>query len=324
MKVDTAGSRCTLLITGTTGFLGQQLIRQLDENAQQVVRRVERKIDKPSPTQYKDMVYIDDISTTTNWSDALKNCDVVIHMAARVHVMEENATDPLAEFRQVNVDGTINLATQAAQSGVKRFIFISSIKVNGEETQLGRPYRPDDPPNPQESYAISKMEAEQQLQALAEKTGMEVVIIRPTIIYGPGVKGNFERMMAWLEKGYPLPLRSIKNKRSLVSIYNLVDLIIRCIDHPKAANQIFLVSDAEDVSIGELLRKTASAMNKSVRLIPVPHWVLSCAGKLTNREIVVQRLCGSLQVDISKTCELLDWKPIMTMDEALLRTTAKI
>ena len=284
-----------------------------------------REKSRNSLQNHENKVYIQDLSATTDWDDALKNCDVVIHVAARVHVMEENAADPLAEFRQVNVDGTMNLARQAAQAGVKRFIFISSIKVNGEETQLGQPYRPDDTPNPQEAYVISKAEAEQQLQVLAAKTGMEVVIIRPTIIYGPGVKGNFQRMMAWLEKGYPLPLSSIKNKRSFVSIYNLVDLIIRCIDHPRAANQIFLVSDAEDVSIAELLRKTANAMNKSVRLIPVPHWLLSYFGKLTNREIVVQRLCGSLQVDISKTCELLDWKPIMTMDEALQRTTtAKI
>jgi len=250
----------------------------------------------------------------------LKNQDVVVHCAARVHVMNETAADPLVEFRKVNVMGTLNLAIAAAKNGVKRFIFISSIKVNGESTLPGHPFTADDVPAPCDPYGISKMEAEQGLRRLSEETGMEVVIIRPVLIYGPGVKSNFRSMMAWLVRGVPLPLGSIRNKRSLVSLENLVDLIATCINHPHAANQTFLVSDGEDVSTPELLTRMAQALDKSARLIPVPSSVLFYGAALVGRSAVAHRLCGSLQVDIGKTCSLLQWKPPYGVDEALAKT----
>lgn len=185
---------------------------------------------------------------------------VVIHSAARVHVMDEQSADPLAEFRKMNVDGTLNLARQAAAAGVRRFIFISSIKVNGEGTVLGKPYTAMDTPSPQDPYGISKMEAEQGLRQIAQDTGMEVVIIRPVLVYGPGVKANFRSMVNWMNKGVPLPLGSIYNKRSMVALDNLVDLVVTCIDHPAAANQTFLESDGEDLSTTEMLRRIIGSL----------------------------------------------------------------
>jgi len=249
----------------------------------------------------------------------LGGIDVLVHCAARVHVMHENTSDPLSEFRRVNVAGTLALARQAATAGVRRFIFLSSVKVNGEETVLSHSYRADDVPSPQDPYGISKLEAEQGLMKVAADTGMEVVIIRPPLVYGSGVKGNFASMMKLVEKGLPLPLGAIHNKRSLIGIDNLVDLIIRCIDHPAAANQVFLAGDGEDLSTTELLRGVANAMGKPARLIPVPAVLLQLGATLLGKKAMAQRLLGSLQVDISKTCEVLDWKPPYTVEEGLRR-----
>ncbi len=246
--------------------------------------------------------------------------EVVIHAAARVHVMHDESSDPLAEFRKVNVDGTLNLARQAAEAGVGRFIFISSIKVNGEGTPVGVPYVADGQAAPADPYGISKMEAEQGLRALAAETGMEVVIIRPTLVYGPGVKANFLNMMRWLHKGVPLPFGAIYNQRSLVALDNLVDLIVTCIDHPTAANQTFLVSDGEDLSTTELLRRMGVALGKPARLLPVPSRLLEAGAAMLGKQALAQRLCGSLQVDISKTRELLNWSPPVSVDEALRKT----
>ena len=312
-------SKPKVLITGATGFVGSHLAKRLSAISEFHSIAAVRSVPNDFCIDSNNVILTENISEQTDWRIALKGCEVVIHTIARVHVMDESADNPLHEFRQVNVLGTMNLARQAAAQGIKRFIFISSIKVNGEETQLGRAYGPEDIPSPQEPYAISKFEAEQGLLALSKETGMEVVIIRPTIIYGGGVKGNFQQMVACVLKNYPFPFKIINNKRSFVSVYNLVDLIIRCIDHPQAVNRIFLVSDGEDVSIASLLQYIGKAWQKRVLLLPVPHWVLKLAGKVTGQEIVIQRLCGSLQVDISKTCELLDWKPKMTMHAALLR-----
>ncbi|SDY00901.1 Nucleoside-diphosphate-sugar epimerase [Pseudomonas kuykendallii] len=263
---------------------------------------------------------VGEIGADTDWRGALERIDAVVHCAARVHVMRDTSSDPLAEFRQVNVNGTLNLAEQAARAGVRRFIFISSVKVNGEGTESGKPYLADSPPAPLDPYGISKMEAEQGLRALASETGMEVVIIRPVLVYGPGVKANFRSMMSWLSKGVPLPLGAIHNSRSLVALDNLVDLIVTCIDHPNAANQTFLVSDAEDLSTTELLQRMGRALGKPARLLPVPAPLLRAGATLLGKGAVAQRLCGSLQVDISKTRELLGWTPPVSVHEALRRT----
>ena len=258
-----------------------------------------------------------DLTATTNWSAALERVSAVLHCAARVHVMTDASANPLDEFRRVNVQGTLSLARQAAAAGVRRFVFISSIKVNGESTQAGQPFTADDTSAPQDAYGISKMEAEQGLRELSAQTGMEVVIIRPPLVYGPGVKANFAAMMRWLQRGVPLPLGAIHNQRSLVALDNLVDLIVTCITHPAAANQTFLVSDGEDVSTTELLRRMGQAMGKPARLLPVPASWLKLAATLVGKREVAQRLCGSLQVDIEKTRQLLGWSPPFSLDQGL-------
>lgn len=313
-------SKKTVLVTGATGFIGQQVIHDIRGTNHIQVRLAIRASSVAKVDSNEETIVIPDINGTTNWTDALKNCDVIIHTAARVHVIREYAANPLEQFREVNVEGTINLARQAAQHGVKRFIFVSSIKVNGEETGVNHPFCAEDKPAPEDPYGISKYEAEQGLLELSKKTPMEIVIIRPTMVYGSGVKGNFPRMMNCLNWGLPLPLKSIQNKRSFVSVYNLSSLIIKCIDHPNAANQIFLVSDNEDLSTAELLRKTANAMNKPVHLIPLPYWILNIVATLLGQQTTIRRLCHSLQVDIRKTMALLDWKPEMTVDEGLYKT----
>jgi UDP-glucose 4-epimerase len=234
--------------------------------------------------------------------------------------MNDTESDPLSAFRTVNVEGTLNLARQAAAAGVQRFIFISSIKVNGEGTTPGSAFTADDEPAPADPYGVSKMEAEQGLRELAAQTSMDVVIIRPVLVYGPGVKANFLNMMRWLDKGIPLPFGAIYNSRSLVALDNLVDLVLTCIEHPAAANQTFLVSDGDDLSTTELLSKMAKALNKPARLIPVPSWMLQGGAALLGKKGLSQRLCGSLQVDIAKTRNLLGWVPPVSVDAALAAT----
>jgi nucleoside-diphosphate-sugar epimerase len=265
------------------------------------------------------MVAVGDIDQHTDWSAALKNQQVVVHTAARAHIMDDQAEEPLAAFREVNVAGTLNLARQAAGAGIRRFVFISSIKVNGEQTAPGSCFMAEDSPAPEDPYGISKLEAEQGLQQIALETGMEVVIIRPPLVYGPGVKGNFASMIKLVEKGLPLPFGAIDNRRSLVGLDNLVDLIITCIDHPNAANQVFLVSDGEDLSTSGLLRRVAKAMGKPSRLISVPAGLLQLGATVLGKKAVGQRLLGSLQVDISATRERLDWTPPVSVDEGLRR-----
>jgi len=231
--------------------------------------------------------------------------------------MSDTAADPLDEFRRVNVQGTLNLARQAAAAGVKRFAFVSSIKVNGESTQLGAPFKADDVPAPNDAYGLSKMEAEHGLREIALQTGIDVVIIRPPLVYGPGVKANFAAMMRWLQRGAPLPLGAIHNQRSLVALDNLVDLIVTCLSHPAAANQTFLVADGEDVSTTGLLRRMGQALGRPARLVPVPASWLKLAAAMVGKPDVAQRLCGSLQVDIEKTRRLLGWTPPISLDEGL-------
>lgn len=308
-----------ILLTGATGFVGHALTERLRRDNRHPLTVVSRgEMDASEVRQ----VQIDRLDGSTQWCKALSGVEVVIHSAARVHVMDDQAADPLAEFRAVNVDGTLGLARQAAESGAKRFVFISSIKVNGEGTALAKPYTAEDKPAPLDPYGVSKWEAEEGLRALAKETGLEVVIIRPVLVYGPGVKANFRSMMSWLRKGVPLPLGAIQNKRSLVALDNLVDLIVTCIDHPAAANQTFLVSDGEDLSTTELLRRMGDALDTPARLIPVPTSLLQTGAALIGKREVAQRLCGSLQVDITKTCAVLGWSPIVGVDEALRKTAA--
>lgn len=308
-----------VLVTGATGFIGQAVISSLFDSCVSVVAAVRRHVTLFSANI--EQVEVGDLTQLSdNFGQAMSGVDVVIHTAARVHVMDDSANDPLSEFRKVNVEGTLNLARQAAAANVKRFIFISSIKVNGESTISGEPFTADDQSDPIDPYGISKWETEAGLQQLAKDTGMEVVIIRPPLVYGPGVKANFRSMMRWVNLGVPLPLGAINNQRSLVALDNLVDLIVTCIEHPAAANQTFLAGDGEDLSTTELLQRIGKALGKPARLIPLPVSFLTFVASLLGKKAVIQRLCGSLQVDISKTRALLGWEPPISVDEGLRRT----
>ena len=308
-----------ILLTGASGFVGSAVQARLLDSRDVTLRSAYRQL-PGQPRPNLQVCQVGALDPDTDWQASLVDIQVVIHCAARVHVMEETDADPLAAFRRANVQGTLQLARQAAEAGVRRFIYLSSIKVNGECTQPGQAYTANDPPAPLDPYGVSKQEAEQGLLALAEQTGMEVVIIRPVLVYGPGVRANFLSMMNWLSKGVPLPLGSITNKRSLVGLDNLVDLIVTCIEHPGAANQVFLVSDGEDLSTSELLHRMGRALERPARLLPMPMWLLGCAASLLGRKSIHQRLCGSLQVDIEKTRMLLDWTPVTDVDSQLKKT----
>lgn len=306
-----------IAITGSTGFIGSALLKKLVENKHDITAILR----KPTPeSNEQKTIIVPEISSTTKWTEKLMTYDIIIHCAARVHVMKDNSTNPLAEFRNINTFGTLNLAQSAADSGVKRFIFISTIKVSGEYTIPGKSFKSSQTPNPIDNYAISKFEAEQGLLEIGKKTGMEVVIIRPPLVYGPGVKANFQKLMEYVKKTIPLPLGAVNNSRSLVSMDNLIDLIATCVVHPKAANQIFLVSDDHDVSTTQLLKKLANALNKPSLLIPVPRPVFTFFSKLFGKQAIVNRLFESLQVDIEHTKNTLNWQPPISFDKALKKT----
>ena len=307
------------LITGATGFVGSSLIRRLIADESLVVAAV--RVKPENWTLRCAVLEIGDFSAGSKLSFALAGVHSVVHTAARVHIMNDKSADALSEFRKVNVAGTMNLARQAALAGVKRFIFISSIKVNGEQTNIGRPFTAGQIPAPSDPYGVSKYEAEMGLRALSEETGMEVVIIRSPLVYGPGVKANFLSIMKWLELGVPLPLGGMtKNLRSFVFLDNLVDLIVTCISHPAAANQTFLVSDDKDLSTTALLEKMAIVMGRPSRLFAVPAILISLGARLIGMPDISQRLSGSLQVEIKKTKDLLGWSPPVSMDEGLRQT----
>ncbi len=308
-------SMIRVLVTGGTGFIGNSLITSLLSPNYHVIAAVRNNTNMlPWNTE---KIIVEALSSETDWTAALKTVDVVIHCAGRAHVMNNSKRNPLAEFRKVNTEGTLKLARQAAISGIKRFIFISSIKVNGEMTSADQPFQSNDNYLPTDPYGLSKYEAEQGLLALAKETGMEVVIIRPPLVYGSNVKANFAVMIKWVNRGVPFPFGAIHNKRSLVALDNLVSFIIHCIDHPKAANEVFLISDGEDVSTTTLLRKAAHAFGKKALLLPIPVSLMTFAAKLLGKGDMANRLFGSLQVDSSKARDLLGWKPVITMDEQL-------
>jgi nucleoside-diphosphate-sugar epimerase len=318
-----------ILVTGATGFIGAALIEYLANiqgcNVVGMVRSIKDfHISTAVDFRLGEVGYLD--KTDLNLNDI----DVIIHTAGRAHIMNDSSSNPLEEFRRVNTAGTLDLARLAADSGVKRFVFLSSIKVNGEITKPGHYFTPNDVYVPDDPYGLSKYEAEQGLLALAKETGMEVVIIRPPLVYGPGVKANFASMMKWMDKPVPLPFGAIHNQRSLVALDNLVSFISLCADReksPQAANQVFLISDGEDVSTTQLLRKIGQALNlqspSSINawLVPVPVYIMTFFAKFLGKGDMANRLFGSLQVDSSKARDLLGWEPVITMDEQLAKMT---
>lgn len=304
-----------ILITGAAGFIGRALSEKLGAH-HQVIAAV-RTLPAEAFVNATPVV-VGDIASFTGWAEMLQGCDVIIHLAARAHVLREAARNPLAEFRQVNVSGTLRLAKEGVDAGVGRFIFISSIGVNGNISE--KPFTVFDEPRPCEPYAVSKYEAERALTKFVEGTSMQFVIIRPPLVYGPNAPGNFARLMSVLHKRWVLPLGATHNSRSFVSLGNLIDLIYTCLDHPAAANQTFLVSDGQDLSTTDLLNRMGRALGTPARLVPVPVWLLVWTASLLGKGDLAQKLCGSLQVDIEHTCKTLGWRPRVSVDETLAET----
>ncbi len=305
----------SVLVTGAAGFVGQALVAALQAQH----RDLRRALRHPAPGTGSKDVFVGDIGPDTEWRQALQGIDCVVHLAARTHVLDEHDIDPLPVYRHINVDATRRLAQQAAAAGVRRFVFLSSIKVNGESTDT-RPFTRDDTPQPLDAYGISKHEAEAALRQIGAETSMEIVILRPPLVYGPGVKGNFLRLLQAVARGTPLPLASINNQRSLVYIGNLVDAIIACIDAPAAAGKTFLVSDGEDISTPTLIRKLAAALGKAPRLLPCPPALLHCGAALLGKRAAAMRLTGSLAVDSSALRQELGWQPRYSLDQGLNAT----
>jgi nucleoside-diphosphate-sugar epimerase len=303
-----------ILVTGANGFIGSSLCNMLSERSLPFLGAVRKK-------NHENHFQIGNLSATTNWSNALLTCDTVIHLAARVHILNETSSYPLAAFRVVNVDATINLARQAVQYGVKRFIFVSSIAVNGSETK-NAPFTVLDVPTPVTPYGQSKLEAEMALWKLSQETGLEVVVIRPPAVYGPGVQANFLKLMHLVRLGIPLPLGAIHNRRSMVALDNLVDLLILCIAHQNASGETFMISDDQDVSITELLRMLAHAMKKRSCLLPVPAKIVAGSAALFGCGTAANRLLASLRVDVNHTKLKLNWTPIAGLEKSLDKTVA--
>ncbi len=305
-----------ILITGASGFVGSGLTRRLIEDNFVNLKVALRNTSISLPLGVV-KCHVPSIDGNTDWSEGVLGTHIVVHIAAHVHVLPDSSSSAQRKFNEVNFDGTINLARQASAAGVRRFIFISSIKVNGEKTQLNRPFTAEDVPMPMDQYGASKYQAELGLLKLSAQSGMEVVILRPTLVYGQGVKMNFFSLLKWVSKGIPLPLKNIYNTRSFLALDNLLDVIVICLQHPRAAGQIFLVSDGDDVSTSELLRKCAHAMGRRAYLFSLPESLLRKLAKLIGKSDWAERLLGSLQVDIDKTKLLLDWTPKLSLEQGL-------
>ena len=303
-----------ILVTGATGFIGSAVCQQLIGHT---VIRTSRN----EPTEKSGRFFKKSVSSKTDFSACLKDVDVIVHTAARVHKMKEVSEDPLPEFMEINCFGTLNLAKQAVDAGVKRLIFLSSTKVNGDKTEDGKSFRFDDVPSSKDPYSISKSEAETGLLKIAKDNNIEVVIIRPPLVYGPGVKANFLSLLRFAKRGLPFPLGSVKNKRSFVALDNLVDLIILCTRHPKAANKVFLVSDDMDASSAELFALMSQAFGRTPRLLRFNPKLLRVIAQLLNKKAVIDRLCDNHQVDIQHTKETLGWHPKISMIEGIKRVT---
>lgn len=304
----------SVLVTGANGFVGRGLCAQLITTGHAVKPVVRSKAGLPSEA------VVGDIGSTTDWHRALEGCNAIVHLAARVHKMRDAVHDQLALYREANTDATLNLARQAAEARVQRFVYVSTIKVNGEGRDA--PYRETDAPTPEDAYALSKWEAEQGLHKIAQETGLEVVILRPPLVYGPGVKANFQRLIQAVARGWPLPLGAVRNRRSLLYLGNFVDAIRLCVEHPGAAGQTFLLDDGEPVSTPDVVLALARAMNRPARLLAVPVGVLQFAGTLLGKRAEVARLTGSLYVDSSAIRSRLGWKPPFSMEEGLAATVA--
>ncbi len=309
-----------ILITGANGFVGLPLSEYLISAGHQVVGTLRSNDALKILNPHFQLKVIGDIDEVTDWQDCLGGVECVIHLANRAHVMNEQSSNPLALYRKVNTAGTLNLARQASTAGVKRFIFMSSIKVNGESTLPGQALTPKDQHTPVDPYGLSKYEAELGLKLIAEQTGLEVVVIRPPLIYGPRVKANFLKMMRWVEGGVPLPLGAIQNQRSMLGLDNLINFIELCLTHSDAAGQIFLVSDDHDVSTAELLKEIANAMHRPTRLLSIPQFLIENLLILFGQRRISERLCGSLRLDISFTKKCLSWKPPHTFKDQLSKT----
>ncbi len=306
-----------VLVTGATGFVGKQLCSVLATSGYGVRGAVREGGQKsPGIERATEIVPVGDLGEDPDWGTAVSGIDTVVHLAARVHVMHESCSNPLEEFRRINCAGTERLAREAAKAGVRRFVYLSTIKVNGEET-IDQPFRETDPPGPEDAYAVSKWEAERVLKRLSEETGLEVVIVRPPLVYGPGVKGNFLKLLRLVRAGLPLPLASVANRRSLVSLDNLVDLIVVCLRHPSAAGEVFLAADGEDLSTPDLIRRISRSMGKPNRLFPFPPSVLKGASRVLGKRAICDRLCGSLTVDSTKAKKVLGWQPPSSVDQSL-------
>jgi nucleoside-diphosphate-sugar epimerase len=312
-----------VLVTGASGFVGKAVCRALLHAGYAPRAGLQYRARWPelqaAATALSDFAVIGDLGACPNLNDALESVAVVVHLAARVHIMDDAAVDPLKEYRRVNLDGTEALAQAAVKHGVRRIVFVSTAKVNGEST-FAIPFTEEDPPDPQDPYGVSKWEAEEALRSIGARTGIEIVIVRPPLVYGAGVSANFLRLIKLVGRGLPLPLPDTHNRRSLVCVGNLADFLVKCVGHPEAANETFMVTDGEDVSTRELIVRLASALGRTARFLPVPEFAIRLAARLAGKEAAVDRLLGSLVIDSGKARQRLGWTPPVTLDNGLALT----